>query len=347
MTPLDVHPDELLDPTRLPSLTPAERARLDNHLAVCPACAFELAAREDFGRLLDADRPGEPVAVARLVARTTEETGTAAGPSAGTVRGAGGVTWSRRLLLVAAILGAAGGAAAASWYLVFRPLVVGTESAAPPPAPRGDPGVQAADAATRVPAPPPARKSPGRRVHPATPPVGPQPPDPVPPPAPPEERTAQALPPAPSRPGPERVSPSPEPREPPAGPATPAEALLQANELRRAGDFAQAATLYLELQRRFPDSREATLSHVTAGRLLLDRLAEPARALEQFDAYLAVAPGGTLAEDALVGRAAALQRLGRAPEERQAWTELLARFPATAQAERARDRLAELDGDRH
>jgi len=81
---------------------------------------------------------------------------------------------------------------------------------------------------------------------------------------------------------------------------------------------------------------------VTLGRLLLDRLGEPERALEEFDAYLAAAPNGTLAEDALVGRAIAFERLGRASDERLAWTDLLTRFPATAQAERARSRLVEL-----
>ena len=51
---------------------------------------------------------------------------------------------------------------------------------------------------------------------------------------------------------------------------------------------------------------------------------------------------GTLAEEARVGRALALQKLGRRAEEREAWTQLLLRHPHSVQEERARARLQEL-----
>jgi TolA-binding protein len=84
------------------------------------------------------------------------------------------------------------------------------------------------------------------------------------------------------------------------------------------------------------------LARVTVGWLRLERLGDPGGALASFDAYLAASPDGTLAEESLVGRALALMQLGRAVEERAAWETLLARFPDSANAGRARRRLAEL-----
>jgi hypothetical protein len=63
------------------------------------------------------------------------------------------------------------------------------------------------------------------------------------------------------------------------------------------------------------------------------------RALSAFDGYLATG-AGSLREEAMVGRARALERLGRSAEEHAAWAALLERFPQTIHAERARGRLA-------
>ena len=65
-------------------------------------------------------------------------------------------------------------------------------------------------------------------------------------------------------------------------------------------------------------------------------------ALASFDSYLATSPNGTLAEEALVGRAAALMRLGRRDAERESWTRLLREHPDSVQGQLARRRLAEL-----
>lgn len=129
---------------------------------------------------------------------------------------------------------------------------------------------------------------------------------------------------------------APEPRRD----VTAATLFASANEARRGGERSRALSLYRELQRRFPDSPEAKLSHATVGRMMLDD-EDPAKALEGYDGYLKEGDGA-LGEEALVGRATALGRLGRRDEERAAWHELLARHPQSLHAARARARLAEL-----
>jgi TolA-binding protein len=120
-----------------------------------------------------------------------------------------------------------------------------------------------------------------------------------------------------------------------------AELFSQANDARRHGDVPTALRRYALLQRRFPHSPEAALSRVALGRLYLDRLHDPGRALAQFDAYLA-AGNDELREEALVGRAIALERIGRADDERDAWRALLQAYPSSLSTDRAKERLGEL-----
>lgn len=134
------------------------------------------------------------------------------------------------------------------------------------------------------------------------------------------------------------------PAPPPSGPELPddPDALLRAaNQARRARSFAEADRRYTDLQARFPDSRAARTSQVSHGRVLLDTLDRPAGALDCFTAYLAAEPGGTLAEEAMVGRAQALRKMGREADARGAWRSLLERFPDSVHAPTARIRLAE------
>ncbi|HZO11640.1 MAG TPA: tetratricopeptide repeat protein [Polyangiaceae bacterium] len=143
--------------------------------------------------------------------------------------------------------------------------------------------------------------------------------------------------------------PAPKVEAPPISSAAPtssapdvsaAELFHRANAARRAGNAAEAARLYRLLQQRFPGSREAGASRLALARLLLDRLGDAAGALALFDQ--ALASGGVLAEEALLGRAMALGRLGRTADERAAWETFLARYPNSVNAERARRRLDEL-----
>jgi outer membrane protein assembly factor BamD (BamD/ComL family) len=115
----------------------------------------------------------------------------------------------------------------------------------------------------------------------------------------------------------------------------------QANELRRMGKDGQAIVLYRKLQRVFPGTPQAEQSYATLGQLSLQHLGAD-EALTQFDRYLA--HEGPLAEDVLVGRAIALQRLGRGHEERRTWETLLRRFPSSVHAPRAKTRLDDLAG---
>jgi outer membrane protein assembly factor BamD (BamD/ComL family) len=128
-----------------------------------------------------------------------------------------------------------------------------------------------------------------------------------------------------------------------AAPAeSPAELFARANAARRAGHTREAARSYQQLQREFPGSSEELVSRVTLGRWMLDRLHDPAGALARFDSYLANPVHTALREEALIGRALALGRLGRRTEERGAWTAFLAAFPGSVYVERAHGRLEAL-----
>jgi TolA-binding protein len=113
-----------------------------------------------------------------------------------------------------------------------------------------------------------------------------------------------------------------------------------AESARRRGFVAEAERLFRELSARFPGSREEIASRALFGQLLLDDLRKPQQALPLFDRYLADQPTGALAEEAAVGRAQALERLGRVPDAHAAWRDFLDRHPDSVHAELARRRLA-------
>jgi len=130
-----------------------------------------------------------------------------------------------------------------------------------------------------------------------------------------------------------------------ASPSAPAEGsaaslFRDANAARRAGNFELARTRYAELQARYPETDEARVSRVSLGKLLLSA-GRTREAEREFQSYLR-ARGGSLDEEALVGRADALGRLGENAEERRVWEVLLRGHPSTVYATRARQRLLEL-----
>jgi TolA-binding protein len=113
----------------------------------------------------------------------------------------------------------------------------------------------------------------------------------------------------------------------------------QALALRAEGKADAAIAAHLRLQRLYPTARETGLSFALAGRLLLEKGASE-QALAQFNQYLA--RPGDVAEEALVGRATALEHLGRSAAEAAAWRQVIERHPGSIYATRAKERLAAL-----
>jgi tetratricopeptide (TPR) repeat protein len=119
------------------------------------------------------------------------------------------------------------------------------------------------------------------------------------------------------------------------------EMFSRANSAKTEGRMSEAAALYRQLQHAYPRAPEATVSFVSLGRVHLAS-GQAREALTQFQRYLERLPRGPLAEEALFGRASALERLGRASEERQTWDELLRAYPSSLYAGRARARMERL-----
>lgn len=149
--------------------------------------------------------------------------------------------------------------------------------------------------------------------------------------------------PAAREPSPERDEPEADMSEVPASPSaaapsaeTAASLFSSANAARRAGRGTEALRRYEQLQTRFPESREARTSRAIVAELMLEE--DPSAAASAYDDYLD--EGGRLGEEALVGRAEALREAGRHAEEAASWRELLARYPESLHAGRARARLA-------
>ena len=152
-------------------------------------------------------------------------------------------------------------------------------------------------------------------------------------------------------PEPEAPAPAAEParqaQPAPAKPSTPrspvrkkrvesaAELLTRANAERKQGRYDEALALYARLQQQFPSTREAATSHMAMGRLYLGRVGKPAQAVRAFEAYLEHNPKGSLAPEAAAGIARAYRKQGDTEREREAWEQLLARFPNSVYLEEA------------
>jgi hypothetical protein len=106
---------------------------------------------------------------------------------------------------------------------------------------------------------------------------------------------------------------------------------------RRTARLAEARLAYQELRARFADSREEQAGRVLLAVLLLHH-SDAAGALALYRSYLTDADGA-LAEEARLGRAQALDQLGRDGDARRAWKEFLDRHPGSINADRARARL--------
>ncbi len=364
MSIAELHPEDLLDREESGTLTPAEEDLLRAHLAHCAACRMERTLRADFAADLDAELPlhdGALFVTGALkhapAAPTTGDResrpsfeGPAANDDASAPHPALPVKRPARrrlaaLILIAATLTFATGAAA-RWSGVL-PSVFGSPAGVEPvvvpanvpspvevprPAPHGNaapvestPAVEAS--ATPAEAVLPATPKSAATAHAvavrATPPKEPTPspdaPVVVPPPV---VAPAATVAPQVAEPAPER---------------SPSSLFADATDARRRGDRAAAMRLYGDLLNKHPNAAEANATRLALGRLALDS-GDSGRALGLFDQYLGSGEG-TLREEAMAGRARALQNLGRETEERAAWNTLLQSYPQTIHRERATARL--------
>jgi TolA-binding protein len=316
MNVVELHPEELLDRHAEGSLTEVERARLGAHVATCAACRFELAARRDFA--------GVAVALPRsaLVIDPYADTRKAA-PSGRSAPVASRGKKKRAIVLVAlaAALVAGGSLAAIAVRVLARsemsPATQAAVNMAGPAAAGGTPKGAPPLEAPRVQSAGPETASVTVKL------------DDLPL----AVTAATAVP---------SAAPSEAIRAERGGPSPSAAAALfrEANDARRDGDGTRAIALYRRLEAQHPSSEEARLSYATLGRLLLDR-GDARSALEGFDEYLSHG-SAALGEEALVGRALSLQKLGSRDAEIAAWQEILRRFPKSVHARLARSRLSAL-----
>jgi hypothetical protein len=115
--------------------------------------------------------------------------------------------------------------------------------------------------------------------------------------------------------------------------------LREAQAMRAAGRGNEARRIYQEITTRYPSSAEAQAVRISLGQLELGA-GNADRALESFDAYLAT--GGALAQEAQLGRIAALRALGRSKDELAAIDAFLATYPSSLHADALKTRRAEI-----
>jgi TolA-binding protein len=299
------------------ALSPTEWQDFATHLTVCLDCRVAWRLAIDFEHDGEA-RPGDERVVARAVKAALASS---ARPRAHVLRFA---VAASLILLVA-------GAASAAIVLRVRHREAAGPNLLPshprPPKPRADrgrvvvpqapaeaPPASAIERPAEAPIPIPAAASPRHLV------------------------TAPALP----RPEPAQTPPLAGPRELPGadpfdddrGPLSPAPPpgmdapalLARAMAERRDGRIDAAIATFRQLQRELPDSSEATVSLVSLGHLLLAD-GRPAEALRELESYLRRAPRGALVPEAWVGKARALDAMGRTTEASAAWDEIGKRFP--------------------
>jgi hypothetical protein len=315
VTVANLHPEDLLEKDSSGQLSEAERVRLQAHLAQCATCRFERQVRADFAEELRAeDIPEVAVGLSALQRKVAAPVGyerRAWKPRARTA-------W---LLAAATLLVGSVAAATGVTRRMWSPPVVEPPSAVLP-ALTETTKAKAVRAAPHVVTPTEAAPVAEERSAPVV--------------ASPPAVTVAPLPP----PRPEVVAVRP---APPRAPESCTELLDAEGDARRQGDYERVLGLHRQLISRCPGSREAQVSRATVGRLLLDR-GNPADALTSFDAYLG-SGSGSLEQEAMVGRATALERLGRRDEATRAWGDLLSAFPDSPYAAHARTRLGGLSGN--
>jgi TolA-binding protein len=337
MTPMDLHPEDLLEREMRGELSEAEQERLELHARQCAVCRLERRARDDFRA--DSEGPGAEADVARLLtamAGPLALQGLRRAPTASPMR------YVRFVSVAAAVVTMTGLAAASRWSgvravvmpwtaeppalsvspakpvapvaAVRAALAASPAAAAPTPSDPPAADLPAAPEVVSVPAPlvVSVASAPVRRAHPVA-----------------------AAAPVPA------TAAADAPTDDADADADAATVFQRANVALRSGDHLRAGELYGLLLNRYPTAPESHASLALFGRMLLDD-GNANGALQCFDDYLR--HGGALREDVMLGRALAFQHIGprASADEARAWTSLLEAYPASVHAERARRRLSEL-----
>jgi hypothetical protein len=306
---------DLVARERRGELSDTDRIALEAHLVACPSCRMSRDIQSDFAadssvQVDDAER------IARMSSAARRWSQRRARPPARWPRRSRRIKTRTLMLSMGALLIAGTTASATMWWWRVTPHLpeprAETHATVTSPRPRALPHA-------RVRAPEPLAVEPLAALEPA-------------PPAPESSPPAEAY----RRPRPHSRALAVRTTS-----ETPASLLRLAGEARGRGDVEGASTLYRRLQREYGDTREAALSSVPWGGLLL-RQGQAERALEQFDHYLKTEPRGNLLPEALYGRGRALAALGRAADEKQTWRRLLSEMPGSAYESHARRRLDEL-----
>lgn len=309
MSVVDLHVESLLDRERVSTLTEAEQKVLDEHLASCVECRFERQLRRDFAGSLRGPVGVDDVddLIDRVLGDAPAEpvhVSVAATPRRPRLLARTTRQW---LVIGGVLLGSAAAAAFVSEPLISQiwPKAEMAESV--------DPNVTASQQGSAASSnegtwEPMALYTPSSET---------------------------ALPAAPPPPLPSSTAGN----EPSAAMLESASAVFsRANELRHAGKLRAALKWYAALDTKYPESAEARLSKSIVARLLLDQ-DQATRALQSYDDVLRSDPNGV---EALMGRAAALRRLGQRGAEARTLRQVIQAHPNSAHAEAARTRLAEL-----
>ncbi len=121
---------------------------------------------------------------------------------------------------------------------------------------------------------------------------------------------------------------------------SPEDLLSQIGLLRRQKDWAGMSMTYRRLIREHRRSSQAGPAMVALGNLLVEKLDDPEDAVHWFDVYIE-SNGGSLAPEALFGKAKALRRLGDRSGESAVLNEIVKRYPKSLYARQAADWLAD------
>ncbi|HEX3763721.1 MAG TPA: hypothetical protein VHW23_33725 [Kofleriaceae bacterium] len=283
----------------------------------------------------DAAGPARPIDASRSAAIVAAALrGAGFPPGGGSSGGSGGAAGAKSAIATRLALVASGAVLAIGAWLLVRTPAPAAELPAAAPAPV----VQPVEPPPPAAAPASAAVAPGASEDEAA----PEPPEPPEQAEQPEQGDAPTAPPSP--PARTRTRPRQHARvEAPRTPAEAADLLARANAARLAHDWRAADALYRRVARGGGgNGLAAQTALVASAELHLEHLGDPAGAARRFRAALAGGAGEALAEDARWGLAESARAAGDAAAERRALDDFLAHHPASARAERARTRRAEL-----